>query len=113
MPDLSLPAVRTIAEAILCLVIVASLLRGRPFSLQYASRDSKDRHWPMPAFLRVNRLISLVWGLSFAAMALADGAVTFLAAPFYVGVATSVLALCFAITFTLRYPVLAAARLPR
>jgi len=67
----------------------------------------------MPVFLRVNWLISSVWGLSFAVMALADGAVTFLAAPYYVGIAASVVALSFAVAFTLRYPVLAAQRLAR
>ncbi|MEO8895954.1 MAG: hypothetical protein ABI450_08750 [Rhizomicrobium sp.] len=106
--ELSLSAVRTIVDAGLCLAIFASLLRRRPFSLQYASRDSKDRHWPLPVFLRVNHRISLIWGLTFAAMALADGAVTFLSASFYLGIAVNVVALCFAITFTLRYPALAA-----
>ena len=113
MPDLSLSAVRTIIEAGLCLAIFASLLLGRPFSLEYASQDSKNGHWPLPVFLRVNRLISLVWGLSFAAMALADAAVTFLPVPFYVAIAVSVVALAGAITFTLRYPTLAANRLAR
>ena len=69
---------------------LCSLLRRQPFSLQYASRDTKDRHWPLPVFLRVNYVISLVWGLTFAAMALADGAVTFLSASFYVGIAVNV-----------------------
>ncbi|MES2293408.1 MAG: hypothetical protein V4527_08940 [Pseudomonadota bacterium] len=112
-PELSLPAVRTIVDAGLCLVIFISLLRRQPFSLQYASRDSKDRVWPLPVFIRVNRMISLVWGLIFAAMALADGAVTFLSASFYIGIAVNVVGLCIAITFTLRYPVLAAERLAR
>lgn len=112
-PELSLAAVRTIVETGLCLVILVSLIRGRPFSLQYASQDSKGQHWPLPLFLKVNRWISLVWGIGFAAMALADGAVTFIAAPFYVGVAMSVIAISIAITFTLRYPLLAAERLAR
>ena len=113
VPELSLSAVRTIVDAALCLVILASLLRGRPFSLAYASQDSRDRHWPLAVFVRVNRLISLVWGIGFAAMTLADAAVTFLPVPFYVAIATSVIALAFAITFTLRYPALAADRLAR
>ena len=112
-PELSLAAVRTIVDAGLCLAILVSLLRRQPFSLQYASQDSKGRHWPLPIFLKVNWLISSVWGLSFALMALADGAVTFLPVPFYVGIAVSVVALSFAVAFTLRYPVLAAQRLAR
>lgn len=113
MPELSLPAVRTIVEAGLCLVIFFSLLRRRPISLAYASQDAKGEHWPLPVFLRVNWLISLVWGLCFAAMTLADAAVTFLPVPFYVAIATNVIALACAITFTLRYPALAGARLAR
>jgi hypothetical protein len=112
-PELSLAAVRTIVDAGLCLAILVSLLRRRPFSLQYANQDSKGRHWPLPVFLRVNWLISSVWGLSFALMALADGMVTFLAIPFYVGIAVSVVALSFAVAFTLHYPALAAQRLAR
>ncbi len=113
MPGLSLAAVRTIVEAGLCLMIFYSLFRGQPFSLQYASRESKEPHWPMAAFLRVNRLTSLTWGIGFAAMGLADGAVALAALPFYVGIAMNIVALSFCISFTLRYPVLAARRLPR
>jgi hypothetical protein len=110
-PELSLPAVRAFADIVLCLVILVSLLRRRPFSSPYIARDAKD--WPAPLFLRVNQMVSLAWGLAFAVMALADGAVTFLAVSFYVGIAANVVALALAITFTLRYPVLAAERLAR
>ncbi len=110
-PELSLSAVRTLVDTGLCLVILISLLRGRPFSQPYIAREAKD--WPAPVFLRVNQMISRGWGLAFATMALADGAVTFLSASFYVGIAANVVALCFAITLTLRYPVLAAERLAR
>jgi multisubunit Na+/H+ antiporter MnhB subunit len=112
-PDLSLTAVRTIVETGLCLVILASLARKKPFSLEYASQESGGVPWPLPVFRRVNWLISLVWGLSFAFMALADAAVTFLPVPFYVAIGISVVALASAITFTLRYPALAAAKLAR
>lgn len=113
-PELSLALVRTIVDGVLCLAIIASLLRGKPFSLQYASRTSHhEPPWPLPVFLRVNRVISLVWGLAFAVMTLADGAVAFLSLPFYVGIGGSVVALAAAITFTLLYPALAAERLAR
>ena len=112
MPELSLPIVRAIVDAVLCLAILVSLIRGQPFSLQYANRDA-HAHWPLPAFLSVNRWISLVWALAFAVMTLADGAVAFLGAPFYLGIAASVVTLGSAITFTLLYPALAADRLAR
>ncbi|HUO02739.1 MAG TPA: hypothetical protein VMU31_08175 [Rhizomicrobium sp.] len=112
MPELSLAIVRTVVDAVLCLAIFASLIRGRPFSLQYANRDTHT-DWPLPAFLRVNQRISLVWAIAFGAMTLADGAVAFLAFPFYLGIGVSVVALAAGITFTLLYPALAANRLAR
>jgi hypothetical protein len=112
MPELSLAAVRTIVDAVLCLAIFASLVAGRPFSRQYADPASRPE-WPLAAFLRVNMRISMIWGLAFAAMTLADGVVAFLALPFYIGIAVSVLALAAAISFTLIYPALAAERLAR
>ncbi|HKD47857.1 MAG TPA: hypothetical protein VKB67_09235 [Rhizomicrobium sp.] len=114
LPELSLAVVRTVVDGVLCLAIFVSIFRGKPFSLQYASRVSHlHPHWPLQAFLRVNQLISLVWGLGFAAMTLADGAVAFLSLPFYVGIGTSVVALAASITFTFLYPTLAAEQLPR
>lgn len=111
-PELSLPIIRAIVDAVLCLAILVSLVRQQPFSLQYASRNS-TQHWPLEAFLRVNQRISLVWGLAFAAMTLADSAVAFLPLPFYAGVAVAVVALAISITFTFLYPTLAAERLSR
>ena len=50
---------------------------------------------------------------AFAAMAVADGAVTFdTRLPLYASIAVSVLALAGAVTFTLRYPARAAKTLP-
>src|ERR1700735_163548 len=40
-PELSLAIVRTIVDGVLCLAILVLLIRGRPFSLQYASRNSQ------------------------------------------------------------------------
>jgi hypothetical protein len=114
VPELSLAIVRTLVDGVLCLAVFASILRGLPFSLQYATRDTQaPPHWPLPTFLRVNQRISLGWGLCLAAMTLADGAVAFFSVTFYVGIAMSVAALTTAIAFTLLYPALAAERLAR
>src|SRR6185437_6428380 len=60
MPELSLAIVRTLVDGMLCLVVFASVFRGRPFSLQYATQDTQAHpHWPLPVFLRVNQRISL------------------------------------------------------
>jgi hypothetical protein len=103
-PGLSLAALRTIVDLALTIAIAVSLARRKPFSLQYAGKAG----WSDAAFLRVNYRISLVWLGAFAAMALADGAVTFANQPQDLGTGINVLALAAAIIFTLRYP--AAAR---
>ncbi len=109
-PDLPLAAVRTIVDTVMAVAIAISLLRGQPFSLQYASPQTAGRVWPLPQFLRVNFIISATWLLAFAAMTMADAAVTFLPVPLYVGVAVSIVAVGCAVTLTLRYPLSAAAR---
>jgi hypothetical protein len=110
-PDLPLTAVRTIVDCVMGLAIALSMLRRQPFSLQYASADTGGRVWPLPLFLRVNYVISAAWAAAFAAMTLADAAVTFAAVPLYVGVAVSVIAVGAAVTLTLRYPGRAASQL--
>ena len=99
-PGLQLSALRTIVDLALTAAILFSLIRGAPFSLQYAGRDG----WSEPAFRRVNSVISLVWLAAFIAMALADAAVTFAGQPSYIGMAVSMAAFAFAILVTLRYP---------
>ena len=74
---------------------LARLLLRRPFSLEYARLDPREAGWPPPLFLRVNYLVSGVWAAAFAAMAVADGAVTFDAGlPLYGSIAVSVIAPC-------------------
>ena len=111
-PNLSLALVRFIAEAFLFLLLGASLLLRRPFSVDYARLDPREAGWPPQMFLRVNYLVSAAWTAAFLAMAVADGAVAFdPQLPLYASVAVSVIALALAVTFTLRYPALAAKRL--
>ena len=110
-PDLPLADVRAILDLGLLLVIAFSLLRRRPFSAQYASGETHGRVWPLPAFLRVNYVISFAWAAAFAAMALADGAVALLPVPLVVGVAVSAIALAAAITLSLVYPARMASKL--
>lgn len=110
-PNLSLAGVRFIAALVLLLVLAIPLALKKPFSVDYARLDPKEAGWPPELFLRVNYMVSSVWVGAFALMALADGAVTFNSdLPLYASIAVSVLALAFAISFTLRYPALAAKR---
>ena len=110
-PNLSLAAVRFIAELSLFLLLAIPLVLKRPFSVDYARLDPKEAGWPQSLFLKVNYLVSSVWVVAFAVMAIADGAVTFAPElPLYASIAVSVVALAAAVTFTLRYPTLAARR---
>ena len=111
-PSLSLALVRFIAEAVLFLLLGATLVFKRPFSVEYARLDPREAGWPPALFRKVNYLVSIAWTAAFLAMTLADGAVAFdPRLPLYVSIAVSVIALGLAITFTLRYPALAAKRL--
>lgn len=111
-PNLSLVAVRFIAESFLFLLLALPLIWHRPFSIDYARLDPREAGWPPQLFLKVNYLVSAAWAAAFLAMALADGAVTFdPRLPLYASIAVSAVALAMAVTFTLRYPALAARRL--
>ncbi len=110
-PNLSLAAVRFIAETSLFLVLAIPLALKRPFSVDYARLDPREAAWPPALFLKVNYLVSAAWTAAFLAMAAADAAVVFAAAvPLWSSIAISVAALAGAVTFTLRYPMVAARR---
>ena len=99
-PGLSLDDLRLVVDLALTGGILFSLVRRRPFSLQYAGRDG----WAEADFLRVNYIISLVWLITFTAMALADALNEVLIPALDAGIGISVVALTVAISFTLRYP---------
>jgi len=81
-----------------------SILLGAPFTLQYARESSPPAHWQSPAFLRVNRLISIVWGIGFV---INLGLVTLALWPpcnsLWMGVAAPLLVMGAATVFTSRY----------
>ena len=111
-PTLSLAAVRFIAALALFLLLGLPLALRRPFSVDYARLDPREAGWPPHLFLRVNYLVSAAWVAAFGVMAAADGAVTFdPQLPLYGSIAISLVALAAAVTFTLRYPALAAKQL--
>jgi hypothetical protein len=97
---LSLDNLRLIVDLGLVGAILFSLLRRRPFSLQYAGRGG----WEEAEFLRVNYVISLVWLAAFTAMALADAINRMLMPALDMGIGISLLALAAAVAVTLRYP---------
>lgn len=108
-PSLPLAMVRFIANAGLFVLLGGSILFRRPFSIDYARLDPREAGWPPSLFRKVNYLVSAVWAAAFLAMAVADGAVAFMPRlALYGSIAVSVIALGFAVTFTLRYPARAA-----
>jgi hypothetical protein len=106
-PGLSLVTVRALAELFLFLLLAASLLRAKPFSLEYAHVPPQERADPF--FMRVNIVISGIWAAAFAAMAAMDLLILAANLPLWPAIAVSVAAFAIAITFTLRYPAWAVA----
>lgn len=51
--------------AALTLTAFGSLLAGVPFTLQYARDSVPEEHQNSPIFLRINEILSAVWGTSF------------------------------------------------
>lgn len=47
-----------------------SLLAGAPFTIQYAREQTPPEVWHTPLFLRINQIITAVWGLVFFLSAL-------------------------------------------
>ncbi|GAA2365520.1 hypothetical protein Cme02nite_31400 [Catellatospora methionotrophica] len=59
---------QTISSAVLAVVVLGSLAFV-PFTEQYAREQVPQRFWSTPQFKHVNRMLTLVWGLVFAACA--------------------------------------------
>jgi hypothetical protein len=67
-PDWSIIAVRLYVDCGLFLIVVFSLLSGRPFTIQYARETVPEQYWASPEFLHKNYVISSVWALAFAVL---------------------------------------------
>jgi hypothetical protein len=108
----SLLAVRLRVDAGLMLVVLASIVVRKPFTLQYAKEQTPPEVWTQPSFIKTNDILTAAWALAFAAMVLADVAMIYLqSVPLWVGVATTVIALVAAAKFTQWYPDRVRARL--
>ena len=69
---LSLIGAKFAVDLGLLLIVVLSVVIGRPFTLQYAKESVSPEIWPSLAFKRKNDVISLVWAAAFLAMVLAE-----------------------------------------
>ena len=56
----------------LLLIVLISMLIGKPFTMQYARDDVPPALWSSREFLRKNQMITAVWALAFLAMVLAE-----------------------------------------
>lgn len=58
------------ADGALAVIAIGSLLIGTPFTIQYAREQTALEHWNSPIFIRVNQVLTLTWGITFALSAL-------------------------------------------
>ena len=104
-PSWSVIQVRLCVDAGLLLIVLVSMLVGRPFTLQYARDQVAPEFWGSPEFARINYVITAVWALAFAVMVVAELALLYEPdLPPRVGIIAIVLALVGAIKFTGWYP---------
>jgi hypothetical protein len=61
---------QAISSAALGLIVVASIVLGHPFTEQYARDDVPEEVWDTPGFRRTMILMSGVWAVIFAVMAI-------------------------------------------
>lgn len=95
--------VRLAVDTVLLLVMLASLLIGRPFTLGYARPEGDPAMWLTPRFIRGHYVVSGVWTAAVAAIVAADALVLAWPKALLVGVAVIVTALLAASRFTTRY----------
>ncbi|GAA3423479.1 hypothetical protein ACWDTT_07600 [Streptosporangium sandarakinum] len=100
-----------LVNAWLALTAWGSLAVRRPFTLGIARRTTPPEVWRTPLFLRVNVVITMVWGVAFTVAAVAL-AVLLHEAPHATAAVVTVKILSFAVpaVFTVRYPKAVAAR---
>jgi len=101
----SIADVRLRVDAGLLLIVLLTMVLGRPFSLQYARERVAPEYWEQPDFLRVNYVISAAWALAFGVLVVADVVIDFVPGlPRTGGVVAIVAALWAAAWFTGWYP---------
>ena len=58
------------ADGALAVIAIGSLLVSTPFTIQYAREQTAREHWNSPIFIRINQVLTLTWGITFALSAL-------------------------------------------
>ncbi len=89
----------------LCVIVLGSVLVGKPFTLAYAKERVAPEVWKTQRFERINRTLSLVWLLAFIVLVLADLLMLYVPqVPLAVGVAITLASLVAAFRFSRWYP---------
>jgi hypothetical protein len=102
---MSVIGVRLCVDAGLLLIVIVSLLIGRPFTMQYAREQVPSEFWNNPSFIRTNYVITSVWALAFVVMVAAELALLYVPGmPRRLGIIAIVVALVIAFRFTGWYP---------
>ncbi|AMJ60812.1 hypothetical protein [Bosea sp. PAMC 26642] len=101
----SVTGVRLWVDAGLLLIVLVSMIVGRPFTQQYARENVDPSLWDSPRFIRTNYVITGAWALAFGVMVIAELVLLYVPGlPQQVGVIAIVLALVGAFKFTGWYP---------
>lgn len=64
-----------LSSVVLVVVVFGGLLAGRPFTEYYARQSTPREYWHSPTFRRINRVLTLVWGLVFVVGAVSNALV--------------------------------------
>ena len=54
----------------LAVIVIFSLIIGKPFTLQYAREEVDSHHWHSPIFIKINWILTGIWALLMVIMAL-------------------------------------------
>jgi hypothetical protein len=101
----SVIGVRLCVDVGLLLIVLGSMVAGRPFTLQYAREHVPLEVQDRPEFIRTNYVITGAWALAFAIMVTAEVALlTVPDMPQRAGMVAIILALVGALKFTGWYP---------
>jgi hypothetical protein len=102
-----------LANILLVLVVAGSMVARVPFTIQYAREQTDPKYWDTPVFLRINYVVTGVWGLAFLVSAIVGfygDAVLHDSNNVWTGWIIQVAATLVAVQFTVWYPDYATAR---
>ena len=104
-PDWSLMGVRLRVDTGLLLIVLATMILRKPFTMQYARESVAKELWDSPEFAWTNYVITAVWALAFAVLVIADLILIYMPDwPHRVGILLTIAALYGAFKFTVWYP---------